>query len=811
MPRLSIRRTRQFALLSGIVCALVFAPAAWLLYRIARSETEGVWLFLLLALTVVASSGIITGLITLFFAFALRDLILRLRQTVFHSTEPVSSAPESRSLFEESERLGHQIAADQRLLRRRNAELQMLATVSRALNRASQLDEMLDTVLEQMSSLHLYRKGYIALADEQSGELSILASRGYSPDEIQALGARIGEDEAAEGCTCLPLRATSGTIGTIYLETESLDQDTCRSLSLLGDVLATTVEKYRLLESAQREVRAQKVLNEAGRVLNSTLDEQEVLTLIMREVIQALDVEAGSVVLLDREKGDMYFAAAAGPESEDLIGERMPMGHGIVGWAIDRGESVLVADAGTDPRHYRPIDQLTGLSTESVICVPLLSKERAIGAIEVLNPRRGHFGPHDLQLLEALSPQAAIAIENATLFESIKEQMAELERAQDQLLQAEKLSAIGRLVAGVAHELNNPLTAIVGYSQLLLETCSDPEICEDLERINGEAQRSAHIVQNLLAFARQQKMERRALELGDILEKTIDLLAYQLQVDNITLVPEIAPHKTTVLGDSYQLQQVFLNLITNAHQAMRKAHGRGTLIIRSELAGPDTVRVSVIDDGPGVPREIAHRIFDPFFTTKDVGEGTGLGLSICLGILQEHNGRIRLDERAQPGATFVVELPLYHDTDKSEQASDDKDQVTRSQELSVLVVDDEHEITVLLQRILEGEGHRVVAVNSGVEAREALGERQFDLLICDLKMPGMDGRELYAYVQQEHPHLAKHVIFSTGDTVSDESWNFLNQVDNRYISKPFKPSQVLAEIGELLAEQHLLSPSTRVE
>jgi len=798
MSRFTVRRTRHFALLAGLVCVLVLVPVGWALYAIA-SSTDSPVSPLVLVVTVLIAGGLIVGLLTLLFAQTLRTLIARLRHIVYQETERPAQASEYRSLFAEFDHLGHQIASDQQMLRRRNAEQRLLATVSRSLNHASQLDEMMDTVMDEMAALDLYHKGYIALNPEEGDTPVILSSRGYSEQEIVSLEALADKTEQTATRTCLPLRTASGVIGTLCLETDPLDQDTWQTLSLLADILATTIEKHRLFESAQREVRVQKLLNEAGRVLTSTLDRDEVLKRIMGEVIQALDTVAGSIVLVDEEQNDLVFATAVGPQSEELIGTHMPMNQGIVGWSIIHGESLLSSDAHTDPRFYQEIDQQTGLSTQSVLCVPLSSKDRVIGAIEVLNPHTGKFNQRDLEVLESLSPQAAIAIENASLFESIKHQMAELERAQDQLLQAEKLSAIGRLVAGVAHELNNPLTAIVGYAQLLLETCQDPEICEDLERINREAQRSARIVQNLLAFARQQKMEKHAIDLRDVLDKTVDLLLYQLEVDNIALVRDSAPKKMTVLGDNYQLQQVFINLITNAHQAMRKANGKGTLTIRSKFGDRSTALVYISDDGPGVPKDIAHRIFDPFFTTKDVGEGTGLGLSICLGILQEHQGKIWLDENASSGATFVVELPLHRET-HVRQAKQVPDQHVPSQTpLSILVVDDELEITSLLRRILESEGHQVMTVNDGSGAQEILDTVAFDLMICDLKMPGMSGDQLYHYLEQAHPYLVDRIIFTTGDTVSEASWSFLSQVDDRYLSKPFKPRQILEKIDEIVS------------
>lgn len=796
MLSLSIRRIWQFALLVGAICVLVLSPAAWLLGRVTGADSTAAWA--LLAATVLLASGIVAGLVTLTFGAVLQALIGRLRRLSFRQDEAGSVAAESSKPFAAVEDLAARIAADQDSLRRRNSELEVLASISHALNRASQLDQVLDTALNKLSRLRPYKCAYIALVDEGTDKARLMASRGYTDAELEVVAAHLDSEGCLPGLACYPLRTNAGVIGTLGLQIDVLDANTQRSLSLLADVLATAVEKCRWIESAQREVRAQKLLNRAGRVLTSTLESQEVLTRVMREVIQALNAEDGSVVLVDAARDQLYFAAVASPQAAELIGTGIPMGHGIVGWAIEHGESVLALDARTDQRFYERIDQQTGMSTQSVMCVPLSSRDRVIGAIEVMNSKNEQFTSYDLQLLESLAPQAAIAIENAFLFENVKQQMAELERTQGQLLQAEKLSAIGELVAGVAHELNNPLTAVVGYAQLLLETCEDAEMREDLERINREAQRSARIVQNLLAFARQQGSEKHAIELGQVLDKAIDLLAYQLQVNNISLVRELAPQPMIALGDRYQLQQVFLNLITNAYQAMHKAYGRGTLTIRTERVNGNLARIYFIDDGPGVPAEIASRVFDPFFTTKDVGEGTGLGLSICLGIVQEHEGRIWLDAEVERGATFVVELPLDREELKLHEEELAPEPV-RYQDLSVLVIDDEPEIVLLLQRVLEAEGYDVVAVNGGHEALDALSRGSYDLVICDLKMPGVGGRDIFGYLTEHQPQLAERIIFTTGDTVSSDSWAFLQETHQPFISKPFRPQTVLAQVGALLS------------
>lgn len=240
--------------------------------------------------------------------------------------------------------------------------------------------------------------------------------------------------------------------------------------------------------------------------------------------------------------------------------------------------------------------------------------------------------------------------------EDLQRTLHDLRQTQDQLIQTEKLSALGLLVSGVAHEVNNPLTVVLGYAELLLETRCPPEFRRDLEKIRNEAARIKQIVQNLMTFARFHKPERHQVHVSEILSQTLALREHELRVNNIELRLDLDPRLPPVTADAHQLQQVFLNLILNAEQAMIEAQGRGTLMVSTSFHPPSTVRVEIMDDGPGISEEILPRIFDPFFTTKGVGKGTGLGLSVSYGIVHEHGGEIRVASR--PGrTTFTIELP----------------------------------------------------------------------------------------------------------------------------------------------------------
>ena len=253
--------------------------------------------------------------------------------------------------------------------------------------------------------------------------------------------------------------------------------------------------------------------------------------------------------------------------------------------------------------------------------------------------------------------------------EALRRRVAELEsleaeqgRAEEQLLIADRLASIGELASGLAHELNNPLTSVIGFSQLLMAKDLPEEISEDIKIIYSEAKRAADVMKNLLIFARKHAPVKKLVNINDVIEKVLGLRAYEHRVENIQVVSRLAPDLPSTMADYFQLQQVFLNIIINAEHFMLEAHRRGTLTISTRLAGKNIV-ASFSDDGPGIAKENLVHLFDPFFTTKEVGEGTGLGLSICHGIITEHNGLLYVKSQPGKGATFFVELPVLTGTE----------------------------------------------------------------------------------------------------------------------------------------------------
>ncbi len=355
------------------------------------------------------------------------------------------------------------------------------------------------------------------------------------------------------------------------------------------------------------------------------------------------------------------------------------------------------------------------------------------------------------------------------------------------MLQTEKMAALGQLVSGIAHELTNPLTSIMGYAQLLLSRRAGPERGADARKIYQEAERAGRIVKNLLLFARETKPERRAVDLNEIVERTLALRSYELKVENIAVELELDPDLPTTLGDATQLQQVVLNLIVNAEQAIQQGRGPGRIRVRTQRLSGQRLALEVADDGPGIPPEIASRIFDPFFTTKPVDVGTGLGLSIVYGIVKEHGGEVSVQSQPGHGAAFLVEFPIVPApaTVPLVEVAVEPERSGEPHRERILVVEDEPTVAQLIADVLGEEGYRVDTVLDSREGLERLSRQQYQLVICDLRMPYVDGRAFYRALVRAGSPLQHRMVFVTGDTLAPHTLEFLDGTGLPYLAKPF--------------------------
>jgi two-component system NtrC family sensor kinase len=381
-----------------------------------------------------------------------------------------------------------------------------------------------------------------------------------------------------------------------------------------------------------------------------------------------------------------------------------------------------------------------------------------------------------------------------------KQAEEQLQRQRDALSQSEKLATMGQLLAGVAHELNNPLSVVMGQAALLRQATRTKRQRERAEKIIQSAERCARIVNNFLALARQRPPERHPVLVNQVAQEAVELLAYPLRVDSVDVVWELAEEVPVLWADRHQLHQVAVNLVANAHQAMREVAGpRRLTVVTGVRAAPHRVWIEVRDTGPGVAQGLETRIFEPFFTTKPPGVGTGLGLSLCQGIVEGHGGSIGLVRREGAGAVFRVELPVEGPEETAVTVTPEVPRAVRGG--TVLVVDDEPGIAGILADVLQMDGHVVETVGNGEEALGKLALGGYELILSDIRMPELDGPSLYRELERRHPRLLRRMIFLTGDTLSPSTREFLENTGVPCLSKPFALNDVREIVQRVLQSQ----------
>jgi PAS domain S-box-containing protein len=374
----------------------------------------------------------------------------------------------------------------------------------------------------------------------------------------------------------------------------------------------------------------------------------------------------------------------------------------------------------------------------------------------------------------------------------------ELQRQRDALYQSEKLATMGQLLAGVAHELNNPLSVVMGQAALLRQSTRTKRQIERADKIVLAAERCARIVNNFLALARQRPPETQPVHLNAVVRDAVELLAYPLRVDNVEVQFALAEALPILRADPHQLHQVVVNLVANAHQAMRELPLPRQLTLATGLdEGGSLVWLEVRDTGPGIAPELQMRIFEPFFTTKPPGVGTGLGLSLCQGIVETHGGKIRVVAREGPETVFRVELPVAPMAEQPLiQPGVPVAAAIRGKR--ILVVDDEPGIAGVLAEVLQLDGHEVAVVPHGEAALERLRQQTYDLILSDIRMPELDGPGLYWEIERCYPNLLSRIVFLTGDTLSPGTREFLEQTGVPCLSKPFSLMEVRQIVQRVL-------------
>jgi signal transduction histidine kinase len=556
--------------------------------------------------------------------------------------------------------------------------------------------------------------------------------------------------------------------------------------------------EQRRAESALQQAERMGRLAGLGHDLSGTLDPEDVARRAADGIAHLLQARTGVLFRAVGSAGALVVVATSGGLSRDFPrGRLVPPGAGAAGRAVAARRAVTTPDVLADDSLEPDLRERVATADHRAVCaVPLLVRETVIGALEVGDVAGRVFTADEVHLAQAFADHASLSLENARLYAERAGQVRQLEAAQQQLLQAGKLAAVGQLVSGVAHELNNPLAVMVGQCQILRARLRAPDHVRRVDRIHESALRAAKIVGELQTFVRPRPREVAPVDLRDVLARVVDLRGNALRLNGVALACEFPPPPPVVLGDAAQLEQVFFNLVLNAEHALQgRADPR--LELRIE-AGGDQVRATVADNGRGIGPEVLPRIFEPFFSTKPVGEGTGLGLAICYSIVHGHRGRLAVDSRPDEGARFVVELPAHHGEPVAVPPGEGAVPALRPGH--VLVVDDEDAVAAALCDVLEELGLRASVLHEGEAAWRALVECSdtFDVVTLDLRMPGLSGRGLYERLATLMPAVAARVVFVTGDTADPETLKFFERVRCPVITKPFSAHSLATALAPLL-------------
>jgi signal transduction histidine kinase len=589
-----------------------------------------------------------------------------------------------------------------------------------------------------------------------------------------------------------------GALSVYFADERVFAETDVELLSAFGTQVAVAIKNVQAFDQLALKARNDAALRDLSQRLLAATAEAAILDESVRAARSLLGADLAALFRFDPRDGCLHLEAGDGWQSGTVGSVSLPASaDSFAGQAFLRREGVQVEDFARERRFSLPPAFLAhGIRAGFV--VPVGDREQPVGVIGAYFREPHRFTEEESRVLLSLAHQTALAREKVRLYAELQANLQRLQETQAQLIQADKLTALGTLLSGMAHELNGPLTSILLSAQLLKEQHVLPApILARVDLIGRESERASRIIKELLVFARRHAPERLRIQLNQLLQATLNLQGPEFSLKNIRVVADLAPDLPEIWADPYQLQQVFLNLLTNAAHAMSTAHGRGVLTVRSYRHGAG-VAVDVQDDGRGVPAEHLGRIFDPFFTTKGAGEGTGLGLSLSFGIVESHAGRMKVENVPGSGARFTVELPIGEGVEKAEAPSPEPQPPTARAQ--ALVVDDDPSIRSVLVDVLEVLGHRVDSATTGHEAMASLERRTYDLVTLDLRLPDVHGREVWRWLMHRDPAQAVRVVFLTGDTMSPETQAFLTEAGRPVLSKPLTIDRIRRLVDEVLRE-----------
>jgi len=599
----------------------------------------------------------------------------------------------------------------------------------------------------------------------------------------------------------VPLLASRGEVlgrlSVLYRRPRTFADIDVELLAAFGTQASAALENARAFDRLALKARHDAELQNFGRRLLEATAEKDIVEGAVSTSAHLLRADCVALSLADTA-GQLRLTASMGWQPDipgiETVDEASAS---LARYAALTREPIDVEDLALERRFPIP-GGLEKHGVRSVIMVRLGVREQPLGVLAAYNRAPRQFSDEDKRVLGSLAHQTAVALDKARLYADLQSNLRRLRETQAQLIQADKLKALGTLLSGMAHELNNPLSTIRLSVQLIRRTgASDATVARRLDVIDSACSRSSRIISDLLVFARRRSPERRRVDPNEIIRAALRLQGPQLELNKIRLAAALEP-TPPIWADSHQIQQVFLNLFSNAIHAMSTVAGERILYVRSAHRGSEVV-VDVEDHGPGIPPEHLGRIFDPFFTTKPTGAGTGLGLSLSIGIVEAHGGRLHVENVADAGARFTVRLPIGDGVDAEPAAASEAAVPTAVASADVLVVEDEDPLRGLVSEIMRGMGHQVIEATAGEAALSLLEKRTYELVMLDLRLPDVDGQVVWQRAIAPHRRLAGRVVFMTGDIMSAETREFLDETGRPCLLKPFTIEQVGRIVTEVLA------------
>jgi signal transduction histidine kinase/ActR/RegA family two-component response regulator len=558
---------------------------------------------------------------------------------------------------------------------------------------------------------------------------------------------------------------------------------------------AIAIGNAKLYEDSLAKIRQLTTLYEIGKTLSSTLDLDEVLKKALELLKDRWGYVLCGIFFLDKEKDELYIKHVIGRDFEEVKNMRFKVGaEGIVGWVANTGELLYVSDVSKDPR-YIPGSP----AGKSEVALPLKIRERVVGVLDVESREPNGFDEEDLKTLSSFASQVSISVENAQLFSDLKQTLRELKQAQDQIVQTEKLRAMGEMASGVAHDFNNVLAVVLGNIQLLLyqlDRLSPEEIREGLKVIERSSKDGAETIRRIQEFTgvRRDK-EFISVSLNDIITEVVNITQPRwkdqpqkkgVQVELTTQLGDIP----WIMGNPSELREVLTNIIFNAVDAMPKG---GTLTVATQPQTEDWVEVRIADTGIGMTEEVRKRVFDPFFTTKGV-TNSGLGMSVSYGIIKRHGGEILIESEPGRGTIFILHLPTGYG--EEEVVRKEVTPVKEPRQARILVIDDEDSVRDILSRVLKTKGHQVVVASNGEEGIERFRSEPFDLVFTDLGMPKLSGWDVGKTIKGINPKVPIAMITGWGVELDREKLS--ESGIDLIVSKPFNFDQVIHLVSEAM-------------